>query len=303
MCQESMTKASLDLNKCSSSGKGNQSEEEDESDYGSCQTLKPRSRASKAPTMRRKWSEAEFEENMCQESMTKASLDLNKRSSSRKDNQSDGEEDESDYGSSQTLKPRSRTLKAPTVQRKWPEAKFEEKICQASMTKASLDLNKCSSSRKRNLSDEEDESDYGSSQTLKPRSRASKAPTLQRKWPEAKLEEKMCHENMTKASLDSNKCSSRKRNETDEEEEDESDYGSSQTLKPRSRASKAPTVQRKWFQEEIEILRIAFNEFLQGNELPGWDDVYDAQTQFPLLKKRTKETIKARFVHLKQTGH
>jgi hypothetical protein len=63
------------------------------------------------------------------------------------------------------------------------------------------------------------------------------------------------------------------------------------------------SVRRKWNSQELDALQIAFARFKDSNTLPGWADIIAAQRQFPILKKRSREVIKARFVHLKKTRH
>jgi hypothetical protein len=70
-----------------------------------------------------------------------------------------------------------------------------------------------------------------------------------------------------------------------------------------SRTNTAPKSREKWNDEEMMALRSAFHDFLGVNKYPGWKDIIDAQQVFPVLKSRSKEIIKARFVHLKKTGH
>jgi hypothetical protein len=66
--------------------------------------------------------------------------------------------------------------------------------------------------------------------------------------------------------------------------------------------NKAPSVRQKWTEDEMNALRIAFADFINGDRLPLWEDIYEAQQQFPQLAKRSKEKIKARFVHFKETN-
>jgi len=69
-----------------------------------------------------------------------------------------------------------------------------------------------------------------------------------------------------------------------------------------STSAKAPVTREKWTDEEMQGLKLAFAKFLQGKQLPGWPDVIKARKKFPILSGRTKEKIKARFVHFKTTG-
>lgn len=59
---------------------------------------------------------------------------------------------------------------------------------------------------------------------------------------------------------------------------------------------------RKWSEEELYVLKNSFSKFLVGPNLPVWSDIIKLKQQYPVLGKRTKEQIKARFVHLKGTG-
>lgn len=59
---------------------------------------------------------------------------------------------------------------------------------------------------------------------------------------------------------------------------------------------------RKWSYEELRLLKSEFASFLKTDALPGWSDIDQLKRQFPCFCDRSKETIKARFVHFKKTG-
>lgn len=67
-------------------------------------------------------------------------------------------------------------------------------------------------------------------------------------------------------------------------------------------ARKSQSVREKWTGDQIDALRAAFSDFLYNDKLPLWADILEAQKLFPVLASRSKEKVKARFVHLKKTN-
>jgi hypothetical protein len=60
----------------------------------------------------------------------------------------------------------------------------------------------------------------------------------------------------------------------------------------------------RWLQEELDTIRCQFAKFLTGTALPGWKDIDKLKNDYaPLFGTRQREQIKARFVHMKKTGH
>jgi hypothetical protein len=70
---------------------------------------------------------------------------------------------------------------------------------------------------------------------------------------------------------------------------------------------------RKWSSEDIEILKSEFKQFMRTDALPGWNEIdalrlpgwneIDALRQkYACFAIRSRETIKAGFVYLKQTN-
>jgi hypothetical protein len=74
------------------------------------------------------------------------------------------------------------------------------------------------------------------------------------------------------------------------------------TVSSTSGMNNEPKLREKWNDEEMMALQCAFNDFLSVKKHPEWQDIFAAQEHFPVLKTRSKEIIKARFVHFKKTG-
>ena len=70
---------------------------------------------------------------------------------------------------------------------------------------------------------------------------------------------------------------------------------------PKQRRLKTHT---KWALEELDIIRAEFSSFMNGKKLPGWKEIDKLKSDHaPLFDSRAREQIKARFVHMKKTGH
>lgn len=55
----------------------------------------------------------------------------------------------------------------------------------------------------------------------------------------------------------------------------------------------------QWTDEELNILKRSFSNFLRSDSAPGYSLIKEVQKKHPVLAKRTPAQIKSRFIHLK----
>lgn len=58
------------------------------------------------------------------------------------------------------------------------------------------------------------------------------------------------------------------------------------------------SVRRKWSEEELAALKWLIKSY----SVPGYTEIAEAKRRYPVLESRSRETIKARIVHLMKTG-
>ena len=87
--------------------------------------------------------------------------------------------------------------------------------------------------------------------------------------------------------------------------EDDADGDSS----PDSSVSDIPqrrksSIRVKWTEEQLDIMRKELSNFLRTESLPGWKEIEAMTKKCPaVFESSSREKTKARFVHLKKTGH
>jgi hypothetical protein len=125
---------------------------------------------------------------------------------------------------------------------------------------------------------------------------------------------KSCHEKRTKTDhLSATEVHSRKgaafrRNrivssDSDSGETDVESQGADVARKSTSvNRSRCLVSRKKWSDEELQILETEFARFVTSDASPRWSDIEQVKKKFPCFESRTKEMIKARFIHLKRTG-